>query len=174
MRIKHWMPGNVPAELRNNSERLFSLIGAGKIGSAFVLWRSRIAVGGEFAVPDRIFALLAAIIHRTNGAVGLHEEAVFPGLFEAREKDAQIQYATLGNLGGDDFAFIRAVAEVAPVQDPAVWRNDIGKHRAFVPVGRKGAVQRPGSDQAPIARRLAAVSADTSSVSVNEKRIASV
>src|SRR6478735_3581168 len=87
MRIKHWMPGNVPAELRNNSERLFSLIGAGKIGSAFVLWRSRIAVGGEFAVPDRIFALLAAIIHRTNGAVGLHEKAVFAGLFEAREKD---------------------------------------------------------------------------------------
>ena len=148
------MPGNVPAELRNNSERLFSLIGAGKIGAAFVLWRSRVAVGGEFAVPDGIFALLAAIIHRTNGAVGLHEEAVFPGLFEAREKDAQVQHATLGNLGGDDFAFIRAVAEVAPVQDPAVWRNDIGEHRAFVPVGRKRAVQRPGSNQSPFACRL--------------------
>src|SRR6476659_1734772 len=114
MRIKHWMPGNVPAELRNNSERLFSLIGAGKIGSAFVLWRGGIAVGGEFAVPDGIFALLAAIIHRTNGAVGLHEKAVFPGLLEAREKDAQVQHATPGNLGGDDFALIRAVAEVAP------------------------------------------------------------
>src|SRR5712672_2875840 len=73
MRIKHWMRGNVPAELRNNSERLFSLVGACKIGAAFVLWRSRVAIGGEFAVPDGIFALLVAIIHRTNGAVGLHD-----------------------------------------------------------------------------------------------------
>src|SRR5258708_19979933 len=125
MRIKHWMPGNVPAELRNNSERLLSLIGAGKIGAPFMLRRSRVAVGDEFPVPDAIFALLAAIIHRTNGAVGLHDKAVFPGLFEAREKDAQVQHATLGNLGGDDFAFILAFAEIPPAHDPATSLNAI-------------------------------------------------
>src|SRR6266478_8384070 len=119
MRIKHRMRGNVPAELRNNSERLFSLISACKIGAAFVLWRSRVAVGSEFSVPDGVFALLVAIIHRTNGAGGLHDKAVFAGLFEAREKHAQVQHAIAGNLGGDDFAFIRAVAEVATVQYPA-------------------------------------------------------
>src|SRR5258705_3597870 len=154
MRIKHWMPGNVPAELRNNSERLFSLVGACKVGAACVLWRSRVAVGGELAVPDGIFALLAAIIHRTNGAVRLHDKAVFAGLFEAREKDAQVQHATFGNLGGDDFAFIRAFAEVAPVQNPAVWRNDISQHRALGPVRRKRAVQRTRSHPAPSAWRL--------------------
>ena len=84
-----------------------------------MLRRSRVAVGGEFAIPDGVFALLVAIVHRTNGAVGLHDKAVFAGLFEAREKDAQVQHAIAGNLGGDDFAFIRAVAEVAPVQNPA-------------------------------------------------------
>jgi hypothetical protein len=40
-------------------------------------------------------------------------------LLEAREKDAQVQHAVAGNLGGDDFALIAAVAEVAPVQNPA-------------------------------------------------------
>ena len=119
MRIKHGISGNVPAELRKNSERLFSLISACNISAAFVLCRTRAAVGGEFAVPDGVFALLVAIVYRTNGAVGLHDKAVFAGLFEAREKDAQVQHAIAGNLGGDDFAFIRAVAEVAPVQNPA-------------------------------------------------------
>src|SRR6266850_1534453 len=99
------MPGNVPAELRNNSERLFSLNSACHIRAAFVLWRSRLAVGGEFAVPDAVFALLAAIIRRANGAVGLHDKAVFADLFEVREKDAQVQHAIPGNLGGDNFVF---------------------------------------------------------------------
>src|SRR5260370_2148678 len=106
MRIKHWILGNVPAELRNNSERSFSLIGACKIGAAFVLSRRRVAVSGEFAVPDGVFALLVAIIHRTNGAVALHEEAVFAGLLEARAKDAQLQHAIAGKLGGAYVAFI--------------------------------------------------------------------
>src|SRR5258707_15643129 len=119
MRIEHGIPGNVPVELRNHSERLFSLIGACKTGAAFVLWRSRGAIGGEFAGPDGIFALLVAIIHRTNGAVGLHDKAVFAGVFEAREKNAQVQHATAGDLGDAYFAFIRAVTEVAPVQNPA-------------------------------------------------------
>src|SRR5712671_7304080 len=119
MKTKHEIPGNVPAELGENSERLFSLIGACNISAAFVLRRSGVAVGGEFAVPDRVFALLVAIIHRTNGAVGLHDKAVFAGLLEAREKDAQVQRAIPGNLGDAYFAFIRAVTEVAPVQNPA-------------------------------------------------------
>ena len=111
--------GTFPRNSRNNSERLFSSIGACKTGAAFVLSRRRVAVGGEFAVPDGVFALLVAIVHRTNGAVGLHDKAVFAGLFEAREEDAQVQHAIAGNLGGAYFAFIRAVAEVAPVQNPA-------------------------------------------------------
>ena len=69
MRIKHWIPGNVPGELRKNYERLFSLISACNIGAAFVLWRSRVAAGGEFAVPDAVFVLLAAVIDRAHGAV---------------------------------------------------------------------------------------------------------
>src|SRR5882672_7818680 len=119
-----------------------------------MLWRSWIAVGGEFAIPDGVFTLLVAIVHRAHGAVGLHRKSILAGLFELREEDAQIQHAIAGNLGGDHFAFIGGGAEVAPVHDPVTWRYLIGKHRALAVVGSSRTVQRPGSYQSPGARRL--------------------
>ena len=92
---------------------------------AFMQCRSWVAVGGEFA-----------------------------GLFELGEVDAQIQHAISGNLGSDHFAFIGGVAEVAPVYDPVIGSNLIGKHSTFAPVGSNRAVQRPGSNQSPCACRL--------------------
>src|SRR6266576_729018 len=85
---------------------------------ALVLWRSWVAVGGEFAIPDGVFALLVAIVYRAHGAVGLHRKSILAGLFELREEDTQIQHAIAGNLGGDHFACIGGGAEVAPVHDP--------------------------------------------------------
>ena len=121
---------------------------------AFMQCRSWVAVGGEFAVPDGVLALLAAIIHRAQGAVGLQYKSILAGLFELGEVDAQIQHAISGNLGSDHFAFIGGVAEVAPVYDPVIGSNLIGKHSTFAPVGSNRAVQRPGSNQSPCACRL--------------------
>src|SRR5258705_5154372 len=97
MRIKHGIPGNVPAELRNNSERLFSLIGACKTGAAFVLWRSRVAIGGEISVPHGIFALLVAILHRTKGVLGVDAKAGFAGVFSGLAKKPQVSHCLAGN-----------------------------------------------------------------------------
>src|ERR1700704_311316 len=121
---------------------------------AFMQCHSRVAVGGEFAVPDGVLALLAAIIYRAQGAVGLQYKSILAGLFEPGEEDTQIQHAISGNLGGHHFAFIGGIAEVAPVYDPVTGSNLIGKHRAFAPVGSNRTVQRPGSNQSPCACRL--------------------
>src|ERR1700716_2869567 len=151
--------GNVPGEPEENSEQLFS---NGEYARqkqalflpALVLWRSWLAVGGEFAVSNGVLVVLVAIIHRAHGAVGLHRKSILAGLFELRKEDAQIQHAIPGNVGGDHFAFIRGVAEVAPVHNPVTRRYLIGKHRAFAPVGSKRTVKRPGPNQSPCARRL--------------------
>src|SRR5450755_658477 len=121
---------------------------------ALMQCRSGVAVGGEFAVPDAVFAFLAAIIHRAQGAVGLHHKTVLAGLFELGEEDAQIQHAIPGNLGSDHFAFIGRIAEVAPVYHTITGADLISQHRAFAPVGSNRTVQRPGSNQSPCARRL--------------------
>lgn len=121
---------------------------------AFMQCQSWVAAGGEFAVPDGVLALLAAIIHRAQGAVGLQYKSILAGLFELGEEDAQVQHAIAGNLGSDHFAFIGGIAEVAPVYDPVTGSNLIGKHSAFAPVGSNRTVQRPGSNQSPCARRL--------------------
>ena len=121
---------------------------------AFMQCQSWVAVGGEFAVPDGVLALLAAIVYRAQGAVGLQNKSILADLFELGEEDAQIQHAISGNLGGDHFAFIGGIAEVAPVDDPVTGSNLIGKHSAFAPVGSNRTVQRPGSNQSPCACRL--------------------
>src|SRR5882672_1176278 len=139
---KHRSRANVPGESEENSEHPFSnhnarnagAVGAGRIAAmttnrrgierliALMLCRSWVAVGGEFAIPDGVFALLVAIVHRAHGAVGLHCESILAGLLKLREEDAQIQHAIARNLGGDHFAFIGGGAEVAPVHDPAARR----------------------------------------------------
>src|SRR5260370_33758473 len=88
--------------------------------------QSWVAVGGEFAVPDGVLALLAAIVYRAQGAVGLQYKSILADLFEFGEEDAQIQHAISGNLGGDHFAFISGIVEVAPVDDSATRSNLIG------------------------------------------------
>src|SRR5260370_19383233 len=116
--------------------------------------QSWVAVGGEFAVPDGVLALLAAIVYRAQGAVGLQNKSILADLFELGEEDAQIQHAISGNLGSDHFAFNGGITEVAPVDDPVTGSNLIGKHSTFAPVGSNRTVQRPGSNQSPCACRL--------------------
>src|SRR5216684_4369372 len=121
---------------------------------AFMQCKSWFAVGGEFAVPDGVLALLAAIVYRAQGAVGLQKKSILADLFELGEEDAQIQHAISGNLGGDHFAFIGGIAEVAPVDDPVTGSNLVGKHRAFAPVGSNRTKQRPGSNESPCTCRV--------------------
>jgi hypothetical protein len=62
-------------------------------------------------------------------------------LFETREEDTEIHHTISGDFGGDDFALIRGIAEIAPVHDPAIPNNLIVEHRAFVSVGLERTVQ---------------------------------
>ena len=102
-------------EPKENSEQTFSNDERMRVISghahrkliALMLRRSRIAVGGEFAVSDGVLVVLVAIIDRAHGAVGLHCKSILAGLFQLREKDPQIKRAISGGLCCDHFAFVR-------------------------------------------------------------------